>query len=76
MPPTSRIGSAKRTVLWSVVHRNVANDWRKKRSPPVARSWLTGAFPRIGVMIRRCTPSPSNAPSATDSAPASQRGQP
>ena len=76
MPATSKLGSESRTDLWSVVHRKVAKDWKKKSSPPVASSWLTGALPRMGVMISRCTPTPSRAPSATRPAPPSHTGQP
>ncbi len=76
MPANSRVGRARRTVRWSVVHRNVANDCRKKSSPPVARSWFTGGLPRMGVMIRRCTPTPSTAPSTIEAMPASHIGQP
>ena len=76
MPPTSRLGSASRTDLWSVVHRKVANDWKKNRRPPVASSWLMGALPRMGVMISRCTPTPSRAPSAIAASPPSHTGQP
>src|SRR6266446_466425 len=63
MPPYSSVGSVSRTERWSVVHRNVANDWRKNSSPPVASSWFTGALPRIGEMISTCTAMPRSAPS-------------
>ena len=55
MPPTSMVGSVTRTERWSVVQRKVAKDWMKKSSPPVARSWLMGGLPRMGVMMSRCT---------------------
>jgi len=76
IPPTSSTGRSRRTVRWSVVHRKVAKDCRKNRSPPVARSWLMGALARMGEMIRRCTPIPRRPPRATAPSPASQSGQP
>ena len=76
IPPISQLGSEKRTVRWSVDHRNVANDWRKKRSPPVASSWLTAALPRMGEMIRTWTAIPRSAPRASATPPPTQTGQP
>src|SRR5438552_663708 len=76
MPPYSSVGSVSRTERWSVVHRNVANDWRKNSSPPVASSWFTGALPRIGEMISTCTAMPRSAPSPTLARLPIQMGQP
>ena len=76
MPPTSMRRQATRTERWSVVQSSVANDWMKKSRPPVASSWLIGGLARIGVMMSRCTSTPSSAPSPIDARPASQSGQP
>ncbi len=76
MPPTSSVGMATRTERWSVDQSRVAKDCTKKSSPPVARSWLIGGLARIGVMIRRCTSTPSSAPTPMAPRPASQSGQP
>lgn len=76
MPPTSSTGRFSRIDRWSVVQRKVANDCRKKRSPPVARSWLTGGEERIGEMISRCTSTPRRATAATAPPPASHTGHP
>jgi len=46
------VGRFTRTDRWSVLQRSVANDWMKKRRPPVARNWLMGGLDRMGEMIR------------------------
>ena len=76
IPPISMVGSVTRTDRWSVLHRNVAKDWMKKRSPPVARSWLIGGLARIGEMMSRCTARPRSAPRPSEANPASPEGQP
>ena len=76
MPPISTLGRLSRTDRWSVVHRKVANDCRKKSRPPVASSWLIGALVRIGEMISRCTAMPSRAPTTSVTGPASHTDQP
>jgi len=76
MSRISSRGRASRTERWSVDHRNVANDCRKNSRPPVASSWFTGALPRMGEMMSRCTPMPSSAPRATLTSPPTHIGQP